>query len=40
MKKLNVLFALIVIATLSFSCKSDKKSEVKKENDIDLYHSL
>ncbi len=36
MKKLNVLFALIVIATLSFSCKSDKKSEVKKEKTTEI----
>ncbi|RLD80036.1 MAG: nitrite reductase, partial [Bacteroidetes bacterium] len=36
MKKLNVLFALIVIATLSFSCKSEKKSEVKKEKSTEI----
>ena len=32
MKNLNLLIVSIVITTLAFSCKSDKKSEVKKEN--------
>ncbi|MCK5638933.1 MAG: c-type cytochrome, partial [Flavobacteriaceae bacterium] len=43
MKKLKLLIVLIVVATISFSCKSDKKSEVEKDkepvmaaNDISL----
>ncbi len=33
MKKLNLLIVLIVMAALSFSCKNDKKEELKKVDD-------